>query len=61
MYLFSYENACLRIKKRHTPSLGVPPLYQLSDEVPTALWVEVMMLMEEVSTVGCGATLGHSG
>ena len=49
-----------RIKKRHTPSLDVPPLHQLADEAPTALWVEVM-LMEEMSTLGCGAALGLSG
>lgn len=50
----------LRIKKRHTPSLDVPPLHQLPDEVPTALWVEVVT-MEEMSTLGRGAALGLSG
>lgn len=50
----------LGIKKRHTPSLGVPPLRQLPDEVPAALRVEVMR-MEEMSTLGCGAALGLSG
>lgn len=50
----------LRIKKWHAPTLDVPPLHQLPAEVLTALWEELIPV-EEMSTLGWGATLGLSG
>lgn len=47
-------------KNRHIPSLDVPPLHQLPEELPRALSVQVMVV-EETSALGSGAALGLGG